>query len=184
MSVDKRESNLQRSFPNANQKQIRRVLSILETNCLLDIRTGCALWKGCKNACGYGTLSVYDRSLKKAKSMLAHRVAYMAVHGPIPPNKPCILHSCHEPCCINTEHLRAGTQKENSKDMMAAGRGVQPRGENHGRAKYNISIVRKIRSEYDQGTLCRVIGERLGISTEVVRRIGKRHRWRHVTETA
>lgn len=51
----------------------------------------------------------------------AHRAAFTLANGPIPDGVK-VLHSCDNPPCINTEHLRAGTSAENSREMVARGR--------------------------------------------------------------
>ena len=50
----------------------------------------------------------------------AHRIAYESANGPIPDGQQ-IRHMCHNPSCVNPEHLKAGTQTDNSRDMVAVG---------------------------------------------------------------
>lgn len=72
---------------------------------------GCWVWRGVKNPNGYG--SIYHRR--------AHRVAWEMIHGPIP-GKAIILHRCDNRSCVNPGHLRLGTHKDNSRDMVRKGR--------------------------------------------------------------
>lgn len=72
----------------------------------------CWLWKGAPDPLsGYGSLKI--EGLKRS----AHRVSYAIHHGEIPENLM-ILHSCHNPKCVNPEHLRSGTAKDNSQDEV------------------------------------------------------------------
>lgn len=74
--------------------------------------SGCWEWSRSRTPQGYGQL-VFRRLLTGA-----HRVAYTIAKGEIPEGM-LILHSCDNPPCCNPDHLRAGTQKENGKDMKA-----------------------------------------------------------------
>jgi len=47
--------------------------------------------------------------------------AYEDWYGPIPEGMQ-VNHLCHNPKCYNVEHLYAGTQAENMRDMCEAGR--------------------------------------------------------------
>lgn len=80
---------------------------------------GCLLWTRAVNAYGYGVFRVGQRTAR------AHRVAYELVHGPIPAGL-ILRHSCHNPLCVNPEHLKPGTRADNARDMIEAGR--QPTG--------------------------------------------------------
>jgi hypothetical protein len=58
--------------------------------------------------------------------MLAHRIAYEAQVGPIPPRYE-IMHACDTPACCKLDHLSAGTHAENMADMHRKGRQRKPR---------------------------------------------------------
>ncbi len=55
------------------------------------------------------------------------------------------MHTCDNPRCCNPAHLKAGTNKENTQDMIAKGRRADLRAEKGGRAKLTNECVRRIR---------------------------------------
>ena len=71
------------------------------------VQNGCWMWTAYKDPCGYGRFEAAGRS--KA----AHRVAYELMIGPIPDGL-CIDHICRTRGCVNPDHLRAVTAKENN----------------------------------------------------------------------
>lgn len=71
---------------------------------------GCLNWIGTKNDRGYGQFHVHGVGARKA-----HRVAYEAAFGPVGP-KILIDHKCHNTSCVNLEHLRAVTPKQNAEN--------------------------------------------------------------------
>lgn len=77
---------------------------------------GCWSWVGAKHRHGYGQIRV------NKKLLAAHRVSWLLHYGQIPDGM-CVLHKCDNPECTNPEHLFIGTMKDNSRDMMAKGRG-------------------------------------------------------------
>ena len=79
--------------------------------------TGCWLWTGAISTSGYGSLSV------NGKTMRAHRAAWLATHGPIPPGLH-VLHHCDQPACVNAPggHLFLGTDADNTRDALRKGR--------------------------------------------------------------
>jgi hypothetical protein len=75
----------------------------------------CWPYTGCKINTGYGQHRV------GVSKVLAHRVAYADVKGPVPDGLV-VRHSCHcRPCC-NPKHLAPGTQQQNIQEAFAAGR--------------------------------------------------------------
>jgi hypothetical protein len=80
--------------------------------------SGCWLWKAHvqKKRGGYGTFVAWGK-----KSILAHRFSFKLFYGYLDDDK-LVLHSCHNPICVNPSHLRQGTPMENTIDRKAAGR--------------------------------------------------------------
>jgi len=81
----------------------------------------CWLWTGGKDSNGYGRFQLGARH--GSRVVLAHRFAYEAVAGPIPDGLGLDhRHTC-EKWCVNPEHLRPATQKQNVENHDGRGRG-------------------------------------------------------------
>lgn len=78
----------------------------------IDPVTGCWEWTGCKSV-GYGRIGAPSIAGVKQAPLLAHRVAYELMVGPIPEGLV-IDHLCRNRGCVNPEHLRVCTAKENT----------------------------------------------------------------------
>jgi hypothetical protein len=73
---------------------------------------GCWLWTGALNASGYGYLSGDLDDGKGRRRLLAHRVAYQSLVGPV--SDGLVLdHLCHVRSCCNPRHLEPVHQDEN-----------------------------------------------------------------------
>ena len=93
--------------------ELTRMMRRLEWLFLTDEdRNTCEEWQGSKNAKGYGL--TYRNG---GKRYFVHRDSYEDAYGPIPEDKPFVLHHCDNPPCTKSSHLWAGTQKDNMTDM-------------------------------------------------------------------
>jgi len=79
--------------------------------------TECWIWTGARNLQGYGRLVL--PGFKAA--FLAHRISYVKRFGE-PRDGSVVMHLCDNPSCVNPEHLKAGTCKRNTWDMIKKGR--------------------------------------------------------------
>lgn len=68
--------------------------------------SGCLLWTGWRRRDGYGVLGLEWQYRR------AHRVYFEHVNGPIPPGMD-LDHLCRVRNCVNPEHLRIATRREN-----------------------------------------------------------------------
>jgi hypothetical protein len=140
---------------------------------------GCWFWTSSTNAKGYGSV-VCD-----GKTELAHRVAWLLTHGPIPAGM-FVCHNCpggDQPACCRPAHLWLGTAKDNSLDMVAKGRHVLPRlkGERHYRTHLTDKDVLAIRQRRAEGEKLARIGADFGIGMWAVWSIANHQRWKHIT---
>lgn len=68
----------------------------------------CIVWTGNLNFGGYGVIW----SSKYKRAFMAHRVLWEGINGKIPEGL-CIDHLCRNRACVNVNHLRVVTNKEN-----------------------------------------------------------------------
>lgn len=93
----------------------------------IDCSTGdwaCWLWKGRRDARGYGLARVWHQGGGVAAN--AHRVAYYKATGFWHWGRSgyVIRHLCHNPACCNPNHLLVGTRGENAWDDYMRQMGV------------------------------------------------------------
>jgi len=77
---------------------------------------GCWNWTEQLNHAGYGTMLVGGRA---GKIWLAHRYSYSMANGEIAPGVE-IDHKCLNRQCVNPEHLRSATKKQNMENRAGA----------------------------------------------------------------
>lgn len=77
----------------------------------------CWLWMASKDRLGYGRIS----SERGKSPFKAYRVSYQLFKGEIPKGMS-VLHECDNPSCVNPNHLKLGTQKENMQDASKRNR--------------------------------------------------------------
>lgn len=134
---------------------------------------GCWLWAGACHPRGYGKLIIRNRV------EAAHRVSW-AIHQ-ADPGDLCVLHRCDNPPCVNPEHLFLGTDLDNKKDMFSKRRGVNPRGERHGRTPFTEADVRAIRTRREAGESYGALGREYGVTRVAIRNICLKRSWSHVS---
>jgi hypothetical protein len=136
----------------------------------------CWPWIGNTNPKGYGQFSVG----KKAQgSEGAHRTSWKIHNNQDIPSKMHIMHLCDNPICVNPKHLRLGTAKENTHDMIQKGRKrtVAPKGDLNGKAILDEEKVRLIReSKLNHAEL----GRQLGVSPNCIRGVRIGRTWSHI----
>lgn len=142
----------------------------------------CWEWTASTTANGYGQMGWPRAGRRMGKS---HRIAWEIANGPIPDKtetgeKACVLHTCDNPLCCNSAHLRLGSHAENNREKVVRKR--QARGSNHGRTRLTEDLVYQIRSLCDQGWHLRDIGAAFGVHFSQVGRIGRREFWAHLPE--
>lgn len=150
---------------------------------------GCWPFQGATDNHGYGSVAWHGKRVK------AHRLAWILTNGPIPPGK-WVLHRCDNPPCCRQGDLFLGTAQENTDDMHAKGRWVQPRvprGEYHFSARHPEAIARGELSSAAKITeiVARQIlnasggdthiARALGVSRGIVKEIRKGRSWKHLT---
>jgi predicted XRE-type DNA-binding protein len=146
---------------------------------VIPVDSGCWIWTGYTDKDGYGSFK--EESVPEP----AHRVMYRHIFGDIP-EVMIVRHSCHNPPCVNPEHLEVGTHEDNMRDMVEAGRQshqTSPPGENNGNANLTEDQVTLIRHLYDnkmmnQYELSAVYKVSQGCISHIVRRLS----WKHVKE--
>ena len=142
----------------------------------------CWLWTAALTHDGYGRFVV---PLKNGawQTRLSHRVVYESLVGPI--GGKLVLHRCDVRNCVNPDHLFLGTNKDNTTDMIAKGRGVftGARGEAAGNAKLTEPQIREIRARWDAGERAKKLKKSFPmVRDEYFWQIGNRRRWAHVLD--
>lgn len=136
----------------------------------------CILFEGFVNSGGYGMQQ------HKGVTATSHRVAYVASRG-LELNDirgSVVMHTCDNPQCINPDHLKLGTQKQNIDDKVKKGR--QAKGSAHGIAKLCEETARKIRLEYEKGVRGKgtyALAKKYGVNQSTVFRLVSGDTWAH-----
>lgn len=144
----------------------------------------CWNWKaGQLTRRGYGVI-VFSAKADRNKTQLAHRFSYELAYGPIPKGEGAhgtvIAHSCDNPRCVNPNHLRATTQRDNLRECLAKGRGNKAKGEKAGRTKLTAAQVAMIREKIRSGSFARDLAREFHVTFEQVRTIAAAQTWAYL----
>ena len=101
------------------------------------------------------------------KSVSTHRLSYELHYGEIPQGME-ICHKCDNPCCINPDHLFAGTRQDNIDDRERKGRNNPPKGEKHAKAKLTELDVLTIREKRLQGVSFGKLAKEYGVCKKTI----------------
>lgn len=193
------------------EQAIRKFFSTVNTNGPLPDQSNphyhgldpCHIWTGNLYPTGYGQ-AYLDR-----RGILAHRAA-MIIDGHLIPPRMIVMHLCDRESCVNPNHLKIGTQKENIEDKTSKGRGAtgdkngarkhperMSRGDDNGSRKYPERLkrgienfqarltdddVRQIRARYIPWRMsCAMLGKEFGVTPSIINRIIQGKIWRHVS---
>lgn len=132
----------------------------------------CIEWTGATTKAGYGKRCI------KQKYYLVHRLAFEERHGYLP---DVVRHTCDNPPCYNPDHLIAGTQADNMRDMVSRGRSRV--GRKHWAAKLSPGQVEEIREAYASGEPQPSIAARYDVSRGHVSNIVRGSTWKTTEET-
>lgn len=94
----------------------------------------CWPWKGTIGSNGYGRVYIQNTE------WLAHRISFYISGGKFSETHPYAIHSCDNRYCVNPNHLRAGSPKENTGDAIKRNR--FPTGELHYGTKKPECVIR------------------------------------------
>ncbi len=129
----------------------------------------------------------------QGRQQRTHRIAYTLVHGPIPDGLV-VRHRCHNALCCNPSHLETGTQADNVRDAVEAGRTAKgeqsgrrthpeafPIGEDCERSKLTKQKVLAIHRAYRTGRMhSGQLARRHGITQAQLNRILTFESWGHL----
>ncbi len=134
----------------------------------------CYGWRGSVTARGYAQF--------KRKGATApipgHVFAYEMTFGPVPTGLV-VRHDCDNPPCTRPEHIRTGTNQDNSDDMVRRDRSV--RGENVFGAKLTAAAVRTIREKRRNGSTLQSLASEYGVTRPTISNAVERKTWRHIS---
>jgi len=134
----------------------------------------CWEWTASKFPHGYGSFNSGTFNTNRA-----HIISFIISGGILTKEKPCVLHHCDNPSCVNPKHLFAGSQKDNMHDMAIKGRHHLVTGENNSQAiltEHDVSIIRSLRGAYKNED----IGKIFGVCKSTISAIMRRETWNHV----
>jgi hypothetical protein len=136
---------------------------------------GCHLWTAGVNKKGYGKFKYLGRDVK------AHRYAAGMVDWPKEIQTRHLCPGEPNPGCVNPEHLTFGTNADNMRDKVEAGRQARLKGADNGNAKLTEEQVIEIRSRYAAGGVSqRKLGDEFGVAQQLISRIIRRKLWAHL----
>jgi hypothetical protein len=122
----------------------------------------------------------YGRFTLDGRRLMAHRVAYELLVGPVPEGM-LLLHSCDNRACCNPAHMRPGTNAENMRDMVERGRSAS--GALNAKTKLSPDDVLYIVANPDRMS-GKALAEKFGIAASTVSYIRQGRSWKYLVGRA
>ena len=138
--------------------------------------TTCEPWWGYINDArgGRGYLHAYGcfgaAAVDKVPSIASRVALGFKLNREIKPDHLAI-HSCDNPSCVNPNHIREGTHKDNARDMM-----LRERSKSGFTNKQILGIYKRL----ERGESLRAIAKRFGVQMPAIWKISKQRTWTHV----
>lgn len=156
----------------ANTKALIHLLKYCERD-----TNGLLYWRGYRMPNGYGQISHQN------KLILAHRMAYALLVDMVPSGMN-VLHHNDDPSCVDPSMLYLGSARQNTRDMLARGRGVSPPGEGNGKSKLTEAQVWDIRFKCRPGRgnhpNIKDLAQEYRMDAGNISRIVNRKTWKHI----
>lgn len=129
---------------------------------------------------GYIGFCYYRTTDRKKRYITVHRFSALLKYGDVV-NNFTVMHTCDNRVCVNPDHLRIGTQKENIQDMHRKGRAVNTPspGERNGYSKLTDDQVLWVRQNH-RVIPQRIMAEQLGVHQSTIERITSGRGWQHL----
>lgn len=142
----------------------------------VDKSDDCWMWKGNKSKSGYGRISVGQKTLGYVQ---AHRLSWEISHKQKIPPGMVVMHKCDNPSCVNPEHLKIGTYKENTLDMISKGRKrtVFVVGEQNGKSLLTADQAKEIK---ESSLSTAALARKFFVSPNCVRGVRIGRTWKHI----
>ena len=132
----------------------------------LTVSGDCVLYSGTGTGKGgYGRITWYENGQRLTVS--AHRLAYTLHRGPIAPGMV-IRHTCHNPRCVNPDHLIQGTHAQNSRDMVNAGRSLKRYGSKNPNARLTDQQRDDIKTQRQEGATLKFLAGKYGVHLSTI----------------
>jgi hypothetical protein len=148
------------------------ILRFIESLLANEHGNDCVLWPGGKNHRGYPSMR-----LGKKPNITAHRLICERAHGAPPTKKHHAAHSCGNKPCVNPQHLRWTTAKENIADKIVHDR--VSKGQRNGSAKLTPTQVHSIRMLNGMlGVGHRKLARQFNVGKSTITEIANRKSWR------
>jgi hypothetical protein len=170
-SISRGVAELSKEF-NVTNNSRKRTSPSVEELLARTIRTesGCYEWQGARSGSGYGYVTINVKQYRVSRYILS-----------ITKGKPeagmVAMHLCDNPPCVNPDHLRWGTNRENVLDAIAKGRKTGPRGAKSGHAKFGAETIPVIFALRAAGKTHIEIAQAIGVSYRSIGRILRGERW-------